>query len=87
MGADIVSLLHIAPAHNHDFRKVTSPELVNLGDSATCVWEKLVRPKGRFISVSTEQLFGNLTQKQLPEMKTWIDYIESRYSWVGDDIC
>jgi hypothetical protein len=82
MGADIVSLLHIAPAHNGDFRKVTSPELEKLGESATGVWKKLVKPAGRFISVSTEQLFSNLSSKQLPETKTWVEYIQARYAWV-----
>lgn len=43
LGADIVSVLHIAPAHDHDFCKVTSPRLVELGDSATHVWEKIVK--------------------------------------------
>ncbi len=82
LGADIVSLLHIAPAHNTDFRKVTSPELVKLGESATSIWEKLVKAERRFISVSTEQLFGNLSKKQLPEMKSWLEYIYARYAWV-----
>lgn len=54
LDADIVSVLHIAPAHNNDFRKVTSPELEKLSESATSVWKKLVKDDGRFISVSTE---------------------------------
>lgn len=82
LGADIVSLLHIAPSHNADFPKVTSPELRNLGESVISIWKKLVRPEGRFISVSTEKLFGVLSEVQLPEMKNWLDYIHSRYSWV-----
>jgi len=82
MGADIVSLLHIAPAHNTDFRKVTSPELVKLGESATSIWKKLVKTEGRFISVSTEQLFGNLSTEKLPEIKAWLEYIYLRYAWV-----
>jgi len=84
MGADIVSVLHIAPAHNRDFRKITSPELVKLGESATGVWKKLVKAKGRFISVSTEHLFGNLSAVQLPEIKTWVEYIYARYAWVRE---
>lgn len=82
MGADIVSVLHIAPAHNNDFCKVTSPELEKLGESATSIWEKLVKQKGRFISVSTEKLFGNLSEMQLPGLKTWMEYIHARYQWV-----
>lgn len=84
MGADVVSLLHIAPAHNTDFRKVTSPELVKLGECATNIWKKLVKTEGRFISVSTEQLFGNLSAEKLPEVKNWLEYIHLRYAWVRE---
>lgn len=82
LGADIVTLLHIAPAHNADFRKITSPELEKLGSSATSIWKELVKPEGKFISVSTEQVFGNLSVEQLPEMKSWLEYIYARYTWV-----
>jgi hypothetical protein len=82
LGADIVSVLHIAPAHNQDFRKVTSPKLVELGYSATHVWEKIVREKGRFISVSTEKLFGDLFKIPVPKIDSWKEYIGSRYKWI-----
>lgn len=84
LDADIVSILHIAPAHNGDFRKVTSPGLEKLGKSATSVWSKLVKNEGRFISVSTEELFGSLSESQLPEMKSWVKYIQARYQWVRE---
>lgn len=80
--ANIVSVLHIAPAHNADFRRVTSLQLINLGESATSVWTKLVKPQGRFISVSTEQLFGHLSAERFPEIKSWAEYIQARYAWV-----
>lgn len=82
LGADIVTLLHIAPVHNADFRRVTSPELGELGESATGIWKKLVKTEGRFISVSTEQLFGKLSTELLPEMKSWLAYVYARYAWV-----
>jgi hypothetical protein len=82
LGADIVSVLHIAPAHNTDFRKVTSPGLSGLGETAIDVWKKLVRTRGRFISVRTERLFGNLSIEQLPEMQAWLEYTSARYTWV-----
>ena len=85
MGADIVSVLHIAPAHNHDFQKITSPELKKLGESAVDVWKELVKSDKRFISVSIESLFGNLSEEQFPEIKTWVDYIHDRYRWLSDD--
>ncbi len=80
--ADIVSVLHIAPAHNGDFRRITSPKLEKPGESATSVWKKLVKPAERFVSVSTESIFGNLSEAKLPEMKTWLAYICARYGWV-----
>lgn len=82
LDADIVTVLHIAPAHNIDFCKVTSPQLVNLGETATSIWRKLVKPDGRFISISTEQLFSSLFADRFPKIKTWADYIRSRYSWI-----
>ncbi|HRQ40891.1 MAG TPA: hypothetical protein PLD25_23500 [Chloroflexota bacterium] len=84
MGADTVSVLHIAPAHNLDFRKVTSPQLKALGATPMEVWKKLVESDGRFISVSTEQLFGSLSADHLPEMRDWLDYIGARYAWIHD---
>jgi hypothetical protein len=84
LGADIVSVLHIAPAHNDDFRKVTSPELEKLGESATSIWKNLVKNEGRYISVSIEKLFGSLSETQLPEMKFWVKYIHARYQWVRE---
>lgn len=84
LGANIVSLLHIASVHNTDFRRITSPCLRSLGESATEVWAKLVKPTDRFMSVSTEQLFGNLSTEQLPEMRAWLAYIAARYTWVRE---
>ena len=80
LDADMVTVLHIAPAHNNDFCRVTSPQLINLGETATSVWGKLVKPGGRFFSVSTEQLFGNVSAERFPEIKTWLDYIRARYA-------
>jgi hypothetical protein len=82
LGADVVSVLHIAPAQNTDFHRITSLELSNLGEAVIDVWTKLVRTAGRFVSVSTERLFGNLSAEQLPEMQTWIEYVGKRYAWV-----
>ena len=84
MSADVVSVLHIAPAHNRDFQRVTSPELKIFGDSATAAWKKLVKNPDRFISVSSEQLFGGLTKGQLPRMIPWVEYVNARYAWIGE---
>lgn len=84
LGADIVSVLHIAPAHNTDFRAITSPDLRHLGESATGVWKKLVKPNDRFVSISTEQVFGELPVERLPEIKSWAEYVGTRYSWITE---
>ena len=82
LGADIVSLLHISPAHNYDFKRITSPELTSQGQSATEVWGKIVKKPERFISVSTEKLFGRFDVSGFPELKNWQKYIFERYTWL-----
>lgn len=83
LGADIVNLLHISPAHNLDFKAITSPLLKTPGSSATNVWKRLVTPPGRFISLSTESLFGQLDLDCFPELKEWQTYIQMRYTWMA----
>ena len=79
MGADVVSLLHISPDANGDFKRITSPLLSDLGESPTEIWKKLVKIEGRFISVHTEDLFrGFITD----EMQDWKEYMQERYMWL-----
>lgn len=82
LGADTVSVLHISPARNTDFHKVTSPDLGTLGETATSIWKRLAGPRDRFIRVSTEELFGRLSADQSHGMQAWLDYIFTRYPWV-----
>ncbi len=79
IGVDIVSLLHIAPAHNLDFRKITSPALNQLGNSPTEIWSNLVKDKARFKSVHTETLFGGFSIEKMPKMNEWSEYLQERY--------
>jgi Restriction Endonuclease associating with ARP len=81
-GADIVSLLHVSPAHNQDFMRVTSPDLRGLGSSPTRVWQKLVIKPDRFAGVYSENLFGNFNVGDFPELEEWWRYITMRYDWV-----
>jgi len=83
--ADTVSVLHLAPAHNTDFRRITSLPLATLGETPTAIWAQLVRPPDRFRSVSTEQVFGSLSIDQVPDLGAWLEYIGTRYPWVRDD--
>jgi hypothetical protein len=83
LDADVVSVLHIAPAHNRDFRRVTSPALRGLGDSAPQVWKRVLRVPDRFLSVNTEDLFGNLDRSAFPELDEWWQYLSMRYRWLS----
>ena len=83
LGAEAVSVLHIASAHNRDFQKVTSPALRELGNSATQVWKHLLRTPERFISVSTEELFGKFELAAFPELAAWWRYLSARYRWLS----
>ena len=81
LGADVVSLLHIAAARNDQLNRVTSPGLKHIGDSVTEVWRSLVRKPDRFQTASIENLFGDFEIDEHPEMQPWWDYAASRYSW------
>lgn len=84
--ADIVSLLQIAPAHNADFCRVTSPQLKGVGDTATGVWERLVRIQDprRFHSRSTEQLLAPVLKAPPAGLEDWANYLRQRYAWLTD---
>ena len=81
LGADLVSVLHIAPACNRDFRKVTSPELRSLGESATDVWKRLVKDQSKFQSMETEQVFSRTPKG----MEGWREYVLDRYAWMESE--
>ena len=78
--ADLVTVLHVAPAKNRDFHRVTSPGLREFGDSSIEIWRELVGQSGRFVSVSTESLFCNFQITSHPELTAWWDYTNQRYS-------
>lgn len=80
--ASIVSVLHISPAHNRDFLRITSPTLVGAGKSAVDVWKKLVRSEERFASISTEEMFAGILSDPIPELREWQEYLCARYPWV-----
>ena len=82
LDAETVCVLHVAPARNADFRRVTSPALAPLGETVTDIWKKLVRLRDRFISISTEQLLGDWSVEAFPERRAWWEYITARYAWI-----
>ena len=83
LGADIVTLLHIAPDHNQAFKKVTSPALVGLGNSPARIWSRLVKPSDRFLSLTTESLFGPFLQKPPESLRPWAEYLVARFPWIS----
>jgi hypothetical protein len=79
LGVTKVCLCHVAPSQHADGERVTSPGLLQLGETVTEVWAKLVRWPDRFISLSTELLFP----KQAPAgMQDWWRYMSERYTWL-----
>jgi hypothetical protein len=78
--AEVVTVVHISPAKNRDFLRVTSPGLEPLGDSALGVWASLLRRPERFVSVHAEDLFGAFDTRAFPSLSGWYDYIQSRYA-------
>ena len=83
LGADVVSLLHIAPAANKAFQRVTSPPLAELGEAVTKIWKDLQREPNRFHSISTEEMFSRFPIQNYSALDSWWEYITSRYSWVS----
>ena len=83
LGADIVSLFHIVPKANHDFQKITSPELAGLGESPTDIWKQLINPADRFLSLTTEELFSSFVQDPPESLQTWAEYLSARYPWIS----
>ncbi|MCB0195748.1 MAG: hypothetical protein KDJ65_27610 [Anaerolineae bacterium] len=83
LGAQKVSVLHIAPDRNTDFQKITSPALQEDGKTATEKWKELVRYKDRFASVNTENLFGRFPVERYPDMQEWWEYLRQRYSFLA----
>ena len=80
--SDLVTVLHVAPAKNRDFHRVTSPGLRQEGDSSIEVWKGLMREPDRFVSVSTAALFGEFPADTHPELASWWQYINQRYPWL-----
>lgn len=83
MDADLVTVLHICPEVNHEFRKkVTSPKLREMypGKNMLEVWEELV-PSDKFKSITVESLLDNIVEVAGPKDRGWADYLKTRYGW------
>ncbi len=78
LGAQRVSVLHIAPRKNEKFQAVTSPGLRSVGTSVKEVWQKLQACPDRFKSVCTEDLFGRFDARPFG-LEQWQEYVSKRY--------
>lgn len=83
LGAQKVSVLHIAPGRNTDFQRITSPQLFETGKTATEKWKELVRHGDRFTSVTTEDFFGRFPIDSYPALHAWWTYVTQRYAWLA----
>lgn len=81
LGAERVTVVHMCPAKNTDFERITSANLAPLGDSATDVWKSLLTNPRRFIRVHTEDLFQSFDVSAFPDLIDWYEYIEDRYKF------
>lgn len=84
--ADVVRVLHISPSGNRKLHAVTSPKFAGLGaaDAFDFFRSLLARPE-RFVSRTTEAVFGNLLAKA-PAGDPWAAYITQRYTFVNEGI-
>ena len=82
MDADVVSVLHICPKANREFRdRATSPHLANMfpGKDTLEIWKELV-PQNKFMSISVED-FLHTIERVAANDQGWVDYLKARYSW------
>ena len=81
MGANIVSLLHVAPTANKELmNRVTSIQLTRFGSNLHDIWTALVT-KERFKGVAVEDLLPLIcTNAQMPKTR---EYLELRHGGMG----
>jgi len=82
MDANIVTVLHICPQANREFRdRVTSPYLGRMfpGKGTLEIWKSIV-PSEKFMSISVEDLLNTIQDASMAE-REWVDYLKTRYGW------
>lgn len=87
MDADIVSVLHICPEANREFReRVTSPYLANTfpGRGTLEIWKEVV-PQNKFKSISVEDFLKAILRSTEADNQEWADYLRARYNWAMAD--
>ena len=82
MDCDVVTVLHISPEANHEFRdRVTSPYLKDSypNTGTMDIWKHLA-PAEKFLSISVEVLLETITNARMGN-PVWKNYLATRYSW------
>ena len=80
--ADIVTVLHVCPQANSEFRdRVTSPHLANIFPQKGTleIWKKLV-PQSNFMSISVGDLLHTIRQHAETSDEGWTNYLSTRYA-------
>lgn len=77
--ADCVRVLHVAPAANGAFERVTAPRLGRGERKATEVWKGMLVDPSTFISIATEELFGRFNASRHIDLAGWWHYVRMRY--------
>ena len=83
MGADRVSVLHICPEANNEFRTNVASDYLKTKfpeEDVLEVWKELV-PKDKFMSISDENLLGTIARQVGDNIKEWVKYLRERYDW------
>ena len=82
-GASTVRVVHVSPAANRDFARITSDQLAGLGTDATSAWKSLLRRSDRFIPIHTENLFAPFLEKVPSSLESWRAYVIDRFDWLA----
>jgi hypothetical protein len=83
MDADIVSVIHVCPDANLEFRKSVAPDYLKnkfTGTEVLDIWRKLV-PADKFMSISVEDLLDTIVSQVKGNNGNWVDYLKKRYDW------
>lgn len=83
MDADVVSVLHICPEANNEFRNNVPSDYLKgrlPGKGVLEIWKELV-PSEKFMSIILEDLLDTVAQQVRPNNQEWVFYIKTRYGW------
>jgi hypothetical protein len=81
MGAEVVSVLVVAPKANREYReRFTVASFERFGRTVSKAWANLA-PRDRFLSISTESLLTVIEQAAPEPLSDWRDHLLARYGW------